>query len=239
MIKLLKRLGILNFILTLRSLLSSKMLKESRSLYKLTDEKFKFSHILEAVNYVRVALIPPVFFEFGCHSGRTFSTAINAANFLKLDLIAIAFDSFQGLPNTKINDDGYFKGGTFFTSEDEFKKIIKRQTGENLKDNQIIKGFYDESLNDDLKAKLPKHVGMVHIDVDLYSSTCSVLEFIKDYIVEGTVILFDDWYCFPPGEEKGEKKALIEFLKKYPNIKLEEWKNYSNFGKSFFVKAIN
>ena len=239
MIKLLKRLGILNFILTLRSLLSSKMLKESRSLYKLTDEKFKFSHILEAVNYVRVALIPPVFFEFGCHSGRTFSTAINAANFLKLDLIAIAFDSFQGLPNTKINDDGYFKEGTFFTSEDEFKKIIKRQTGENLKDNQIIKGFYDESLNDDLKAKLPKHVGMVHIDVDLYSSTCSVLEFIKDYIVEGTVILFDDWYCFPPGEEKGEKKALIEFLKKYPNIKLEEWKNYSTFGKSFFVKAIN
>ena len=80
---------------------------------------------------------------------------------------------------------------------------------------------------------------MVHIDVDLYSSTCSVLEFIKDYIVEGTVILFDDWYCFPPGEEKGEKKALIEFLKKYPNIKLEEWKNYSTFGKSFFVKAIN
>ena len=156
----------------------------------------------------------------------------------KLDLTAVAFDSFQGLPNTKINDDGYFEGGTFFTSENNFKKIVKRQTGENLNDNQIIKGFYNESLNGDLKGKLPRHVGMVHIDVDLYSSTCSVLEFIKDYIVEGTIILFDDWYCFPVGEEKGEKKALSEFLKKNPNIELENWKNYSTFGKSFFVKSI-
>jgi hypothetical protein len=238
MIRLLKRLGILNFVLEIRFLLTSKILRESRGLYKLTDEKFKFLHILEAINYVRVALLPPVFFEFGCHSGRTFSAAINAANFLKLDLTAIAFDSFQGLPNTKINDDGYFEGGTFFTSENDFKKIVKRQTGDNLNDNQIIKGFYNESLNDDLKGKLPRNVGMVHIDVDLYSSTCSVLEFIRDYIVEGTVILFDDWYCFSPGEEKGEKKALSEFLKKNPNIKLEDWKNYSTFGKSFFVKSI-
>ena len=236
--KILKNLGILNFVSDMRLFLSPKRERESRALYKLTDEKFKYAHILEAINYVRVALLPPVFFEFGCHSGRTFSAAINAANFFKLDLTAVAFDSFQGLPNTKINDDGYFEGGTFFTSENNFKKIVKRQTGENLNDNQIIKGFYNESLNGDLKGKLPRHVGMVHIDVDLYSATCSVLEFIKDYIVEGTIILFDDWYCFPVGEEKGEKKALSEFLKKNPNIELENWKNYSTFGKSFFVKSI-
>ena len=130
-------------------------------------------HIFKTINYVREALLPHVFFEVGCHSGRTFSATINVANLSQLDLTAVAFDSFQGLPNTKIND------------------------------NQIIKGFYNESLNDDLKGKLPRHVGMVHIDVDLYSSTCSALEFIKDYIVEGAVILFDDWHFFPPGEEKG------------------------------------
>ena len=123
MIKLLKRLGILNFILTLRSLLSSKMLKESRSLYKLTDEKFKFSHILEAVNYVRVALIPPVFFEFGCHSGRTFSTAINAANFLKLDLIAIALIPFKGCQIQKLMMMDILRRGHFLHLRMNSKKL--------------------------------------------------------------------------------------------------------------------
>ena len=41
----------------------------------------------------------------------------------------------------------------------------------------------------------------------------------------------------PFGGSAGD--ALNEFLKKYPEIELEEWKNYSTFGKSFFnfIKA--
>lgn len=35
-----------------------------------------------------------------------------------------------------------------------------------------------------------------------------------------------------------KRKALNEFLKKYPEIELEEWKNYSIFGKSFLVKKV-
>ena len=89
-----------------------------------------------------------------------------------------------------------------------------------------------------MSKRLPKSVGFVHIDVDLYSSTVTVLDFIKKFLVPGTVILFDDWYCFAPGREMGERKALSEFLKKYSEIELEEWKNYSTFGKSFLVKKV-
>ena len=82
---------------------------------------------------------------------------------------------------------------------------------------------------------MPK-VGLVHIDVDLYSSTVEVLEFVKPLLVKGSVLVFDDWYCFPPGSTKGVC-AMDEFKKKY-RFEIEEWKSYSTFGKSFFVKNL-
>ena len=64
------------------------------------------------------------------------------------------------------------------------------------------------------------------------------MNFIKPHLVNGTVILFDDWYCFPPGKNMGEKKALDEFLNVNKDIKVELWKSYSTFGKSFIVTEV-
>ena len=206
--------------------------------YVESDEKFKYIHILEAVNYIKVAELPNVFFEFGCHSGRTYSAALLASKFLKFEIQNFAFDSFEGLPETLKSEDGIFESGTFNTKKNDFVQIVKKRTGVILQDDQLIQGYYEKSLTNALSETLPKSVGFIHIDVDLYSSTITVLEFVKKFLVSGTVILFDDWYCFPPGKEMGERKALNEFLRKYPEIELEEWKNYSTFGKSFLVKKV-
>ena len=220
-----------------------RKLKKVHEIYKFSDEDLKFAHILEGVNYLRVAgnhgnVIPKTIFEFGCHSGRTFVTAINSANYLNFSGVEFfAFDSFQGLPETNVESDGIFKKGTFKTLLKNFNKIIKKKTYFKLPQENIFQGFYKDTLTKNLQEKLPK-IGMVHIDVDLYSSTCEVLNFIKPLLVEGTLILFDDWYCFPVGKEKGESKAFKEFLEENKSIKVEEWKNYSTFGKSFFVKSL-
>jgi hypothetical protein len=205
--------------------------------YRFTDEQLKFSHILEAVNYVRVAELPNVYFEFGCHSARTFSAAARATKYLKMqDAQLYAFDSFEGLPETVKEDDGYFEAGTFFTPIESFLHLVKSQSGLSLKPENVIKGYYEDSLTSEIQSKMPK-VGVVHIDVDLYSSTVEVLDFIKPLMVVGTVLVFDDWYCFPPGSNMGERRALEEFCKNNPLFKVEEWKSYSTFGKSFFVIA--
>ena len=206
--------------------------------YLETDEKFKFIHILEAVNYMKVAQLPNVFFEFGCHSGRTYSAALSASQFLKFEIENFAFDSFQGLPEVSKTEDGSFRTASFNTSKKEFVQIVNKRTGVLLKEAQLIEGYYEKSLTDKLSERLPESVGFVHIDVDLYSSTVIVLDFIKDFLVSGTVILFDDWYCFPPGKEMGERRAFNEFLGRYPEIEVEEWKNYSTFGKSFIVRKV-
>ena len=206
--------------------------------YIFTDERLKFVHLLEAINYARIAGVPYSYFEFGCHSGRTFSAVVRACRYLKLkDFQFYAFDSFKGLSETSASVDGYFTSGTFATPVDTFVKIVYKLSGYKLRYNNIVEGFYNESLTPQIQQSMPK-VGVVHIDVDLYSSTCEVLEFIKPLLVVGTVLMFDDWYCFSPGTSKGESLALEEFLANNPNLSLEPWKNYSTFGKSFFVKSL-
>ena len=123
--------------------------------YKLTDETHKFVHILEAINYSRVAHLPPVYFEFGCHSGRTFSAAVRAAKYLKMkDMEFYAFDSFEGLPETVTTVDGYFVKGTYATPIDDFKSKVRKLSGLDIEDKYLIKGFYSESLTEDLQNKM-------------------------------------------------------------------------------------
>lgn len=213
----------------------------SWKLYMLSDETNKFQHITEAVNYLRIAgadgRLPQTYFEFGCHSGRTFSAAVNAANYFQMPGFQLhAFDSFEGLPETS-DEDGYFETGTFETSESDFVRIVKGRTGVLIGPESIHKGYYSESLTADLLAKLPK-AGVVHVDVDLYSSTIELFDFMKPLLCDGSLVLFDDWYCFPSGVEGGEGLAMEHFLKRNPEINLVPWKAYSTFGQSFFVNIV-
>lgn len=210
--------------------------------YTYTDERLKLVHILEAMNYLRVAgaggAIPPVYFEFGCHSGRTFSAAVRAARFLGMeDARFYAFDSFEGLPPTDPEQDGFFRAGAYATSRAAFERIVERNTGWRPTPEYVVQGFYNDSLTPQLQARMPK-AGVIHIDVDLYSSTVDVLRFVKPLLTIGTVLIFDDWYAFPPGANKGEMRALQEFCAAHPAFAIEPWKAYSTFGKSFFITAL-
>ncbi|MDC3175457.1 TylF/MycF family methyltransferase [Candidatus Pelagibacter sp.] len=205
-------------------------------IYRKSDEIEKFTQILEGINYIKVAgnngnIIPAVYYEFGCFSGRTFAAAINSAKFLNIDFKYYAFDSFLGLPST--DEKNIFKKGQFKFSKQDFKKIIKMKTGKTLKDENIIEGFYEQALETRKAQELPK-AGIIYLDCDLYSSTISALNFLKKKIVSGSVLLFDDYYCYPVDQNLGQKKAIDEFLKENTNFELRKWKAFSSFGQSFF-----
>ncbi|GAH13307.1 unnamed protein product, partial [marine sediment metagenome] len=69
-------------------------------------------------------------------------------------------------------------------------------------------------------------LSFIHIDCDLYESTLDVLEYCKDYLQQGTVILFDDWYAFKGDNNSGERKAFKEINDKY-GLK---WNNFPATG---------
>ena len=58
----------------------------------------------------------------------------------------------------------------------------------------------------------PGPVAFLHLDVDRYSSTRTVLELLGDRIVPGTVIAFDEFFNYP-GWREGEYRAFNEFCR--------------------------
>jgi len=148
-----------------------------------------------------------------------------------------AFDLFEGLPKIKgLDNDGFcpYDKGQYSCSVNKFKKIIARK-GVDLNKVEIIPGWYAKVLNEKLKKKLPiKKASIIWIDCDLYESTVPVLNFITDYIQDGTILIFDDWFSFRGDPNRGEQKAFKEWLKKNPSIKATEFHKFS-CGNSFIL----
>jgi hypothetical protein len=104
---------------------------------------------------------------------------------------------------------------------------------------KAVKGWYDKVLNEETKKKLPlKKAAVVMVDCDLYESTVPVLNFITDYLQEGTVIVFDDWFCYRADPDRGEQKAFREWLKRNPSIKVTEYNRFGVEGNSFIVTHV-
>ena len=179
------------------------------------------------------------YLEFGVYKGTTFIAAYNFARSVGLKSMKFyAFDSFQGLPeissadNNKLHE---FSKGQYYCDVDEFKKNIYRR-GVNLDRVNIIPGWYDQVLNEQTKSKIRiKKASIVYIDCDLYKSTVPVLNFITDYIQDGTIIIFDDWFCFKGDPNYGEQKAFREWLKRNPKIVVTEFHKFGWHGNSFII----
>jgi len=135
-----------------------------------------------------------LFCEFGVATGRTLN------HFAKLfpERIIYGFDGFEGLPE----DWGRMKAGHFA------QKLPK------VRDNcELIVGWFDNTL----PKWLPKHkepIALLHMDADLYSSTVTVLECLRNQIVPNTIIVFDEYMNYP-NWERHEFLAWKEFVAKH------------------------
>ena len=133
-----------------------------------------------------------IYIEFGVFSG----TSINFfSNKIKKNIYG--FDSFQGLKEDWLGTS--VPKGTF----DLNKKIPK------LNNNVIpIVGWIQDTLPKFLNEKQPK-ICFIHMDVDTYQSSKFILEKIKPFLINNSIILFDEIYNFE-GWDVGEYKALKE-----------------------------
>jgi predicted O-methyltransferase YrrM len=80
-------------------------------------------------------------------------------------------------------------------------------------------GWFDATLPEFKTKHGNTPLQLLHIDSDLYSSAVTILETLKDNIVPGTVIVFDEYLNYP-GWELDEFKAWQEHVAKY-KIKYE------------------
>lgn len=184
------------------------------------------------------------YFEFGVARGITFICAFHLAKKLHTKINKFyAFDSFKGFPKPTGIDNAFerFKESEEAWPEELFLKNLRKKRVD-IKKVRIYKGWFKETLNKDLEKKLKKNntkIAMAWIDCDLYQSTKEVLMFIRPFVTQGTVLVFDDWLCYRGDPNKGEQRAVKEFLKKYPEIGLIPFKRFGIVGNSFIVKIKN
>ena len=112
------------------------------------------------------------------------------------------FDSFEGLSEDWVGN-GHRKGS--FNLNGKPPKV-KRNV-------ELISGYFENTLDIFLNNNRELKIGLVHLDCDTYESTIYVLDNLKDYLIENSVIIFDDYFG-APGFEMGQYKALNEFLNK-------------------------
>ena len=108
------------------------------------------------------------------------------------------FDSFEGFP-----EDGRV----------DWKMDLSR--GGSLpavpSNARLIKGYFDDTLPGFTEAH-PGPVGLLHVDCDIYSSTRTIFRALRNQIVPGTVIIFDELINHR-GFENNEILAFYEFLR--------------------------
>ena len=216
--------------------------------------KFLFSDIIHphpdelilksAFSFANHSNVGGDYLEFGVWKGRSFARAYNIWKHLLnknsnlKDMRFYAFDSFEGLPEITSQEDkvtGEFKKGEYNASVNVFKEYITEK-GVALERVEIIKGWYSEVLNDKTKKRLAlKKAAVIFVDSDLYESAVQVLDFVTNYIADGTVIIFDDWFCFRGNPNHGEQLAFRDWLSKYPEITASEYQRFNWKGNSFIL----
>jgi hypothetical protein len=130
--------------------------------------------------------------EFGVYTGGTLKIIAEAREGKDV----YGFDSFEGLPEDWRNG---FPAATF--------------TMDGLPDvpgAELVVGWFDEVL----PKFLEQHEGPVtflHVDCDLYSSTKTVLDLVGPRLVEGSIVVFDEYFNYPQWQQH-EHKAWMEHV---------------------------
>jgi len=146
------------------------------------------------------ASVDGIFLEFGVYSGATINHIAD-----KTAKSVHGFDSFEGLPESW----GPVPAGTFY----------KKGGLPDVRKNVILHvGFFDKTLPEFLSNHI-EPVAFVHIDSDLYSSAHTILWAIRERIVTGTVIVFDEYFNYP-NWKLHEHRAFEEFCTEF-NIKFD------------------
>lgn len=236
---------------TIENLLSGhpRMFKFASQCYHKLDRSFK-TLSPGAPDAIRKAFVevhktpletPGDYYEFGLFRGYTFLSAQNSCKELNIDDIHFyGFDSFQGLPPVTGVDktDNKFYEGQFKCAKDEVVDNLSKN-GADWSKTTLIEGFFSDSLTEEAKRLNDfRPVDVALIDCDLYSSTREVLTWLAEYIRDGSILLFDDWYSYGTDESLGQQRAFGEFLEENKGFSATPFVEFKAHGKGFILNAV-
>ena len=185
---------------------------------------------VNAVNYILKNNIEGVFLECGVCAGLQEAIWIDTLQKNNETRDIYLFDTFKGCPKpTKhdytsvtaqiynLNSDETLRwwerliidnetNGMCYCPLDQVKKNLESFNYPNDKLHYIV-GDVLQTLKDE--KNIPDKIAILRLDTDWYESSKIELEVLYDKVVEGGIIIFDDYYHW-----EGQKKATDDFFKK-------------------------
>lgn len=190
-----------------------------------------------AMEFTKRSSVSGDYYEFGVFQGATFAAAVDAARRYDLtDMRFHAFDSFDGLPSpagVDVEGFAHFAEGDYTASRQRFDEHLLRRRVP-LDRVTVTQGWFSDTLTEATSRRLRlTRAAVVWVDCDLYESTVPVLSFIGPLLQDGTVIVFDDWFCFHARPDRGEQRAVAEWLEAEPGFRMVDYRNVGWHGKAF------
>ncbi len=209
------------------------------------EPRHKWNALEAAISFSVANNVVGDYLEFGVYKGDSFTHAYGyhrdlirryrklnpgrSNSFLEQNLRYFAFDSFQGLPQT---DDTqiplHWRGERVFAyPRDHFERNL-RSAGVDAAHVEIIEGFYEDVLTKETVENTSlTQAAIINVDCDLFDSARLVMDFITPFIVDGTVIYFDDWFYYNGHPRRGERGALNAWLEQHAEFSATPLATYS------------
>lgn len=201
-----------------------------------------FQHLVACISRARLA---GDYLETGVHNGASAIAVGRAMACLNLTSNASRrlwlYDSWEGFPKTTIEDDGTWAatgvagraagknwGAPGGPNPSYVSNVLKGLHNVGVEDGSVVirKGWFSQTF----QQPRPEEIAFLHIDSDLYQSVKDTLEAFYPLVVEGGIVLFDDF-----GHFEGCRRAFYEYLvEKRHEYPLLERHGHSQ---AFFIKG--
>jgi hypothetical protein len=210
---------------------AQQLMRGEKSVLPIVQEERAFA-IARALQFCASNKIVGAIYEFGVQEGASAELISRLANAIGYKAGLYLFDSFKGLPEVQGRDrytDVWFEG-KYAGGSAEADLVCSRLTKFRSRDSfEIIHGFYKDVLP---RCDIRERAALIHIDCDLYSSARCALEFATKVVQDGTVLLFDDYYCFAGNPAFGERRAVAEWALRNTEISITQWFSYGWHGQA-------
>jgi hypothetical protein len=101
--------------------------------------------------------------------------------------------------------------GGFACPRAEVDERLQKEIGKE-RSFELVEGWFESTLNFETKRRLGlDKVSIAHIDCDFYESAKLALNFLTDLLVDGSILVFDDWWLYKGHPDRGEQRAFREW----------------------------
>lgn len=180
--------------------------------FYLTSHTTRLSKMLAHYElYKSIISLPGHIVECGVYKGASFIRFATFREILESPFSRkiIGFDAFGEFPKQELKTDAKFiqefeNAGGYGISVDELNEVFAHKSFQNY---ELVKGDIIETIPEYISHHPELKIALLHIDVDVYKPSVTILKNLFDKVVKGGLVVFDDY-----GTVAGETRAVDEFF---------------------------